>query len=344
MFQDEGHSGAHAGPPGAGAAAGPGRPGLRGRGAGLVPGPAGPQVRLPGAAGRGVRPGRGPGGVRQERPARGQPRRPAAGPVPGRVRRVREGPADGAVPARQGLPRPGRQRERAVRRPVRLPVRPQDPAGRRPLRGPPARGRASGGAVPPLRRRRRHHRGPGPLADRPGRSHPDRQAPLGPVGDLGHAAQPRLRRPRRVRQDPGHPRAARAEPGRPAAGTHHAAAGQDRGPAARGVDRDPRPGHRGRGHLRPGAAAAGRQQEVRDPRQQGPVPAAGPGRLRGLRLRLLPHLHPDRPAKIYYYRCLGSDNYRYEGGRVCGNKPVRADYLDTRSCGTTSPACSPTRP
>ena len=32
--------------------------------------------------------------------------------------------------------------------------------------------------------------------------------------------------------------------------------------------------------------------------------------------------------KIYYYRCLGSDNYRYEHGRVCGNKPVRADYLD----------------
>jgi site-specific DNA recombinase len=32
---------------------------------------------------------------------------------------------------------------------------------------------------------------------------------------------------------------------------------------------------------------------------------------------------------IYYYRCLGSDDYRYEGGRVCANKPVRADYLDT---------------
>jgi site-specific DNA recombinase len=32
---------------------------------------------------------------------------------------------------------------------------------------------------------------------------------------------------------------------------------------------------------------------------------------------------------IYYYRCLGSDNYRYEGGRVCHNQPVRADYLDT---------------
>jgi site-specific DNA recombinase len=32
--------------------------------------------------------------------------------------------------------------------------------------------------------------------------------------------------------------------------------------------------------------------------------------------------------KIYYYRCLGSDDYRYPGGRVCGNKPVRAGYVD----------------
>jgi site-specific DNA recombinase len=32
--------------------------------------------------------------------------------------------------------------------------------------------------------------------------------------------------------------------------------------------------------------------------------------------------------KIYYYRCLGSDDYRYQGGRICGNKPVRADFLD----------------
>ncbi len=32
--------------------------------------------------------------------------------------------------------------------------------------------------------------------------------------------------------------------------------------------------------------------------------------------------------KIYYYRCLGSDDYRYPAGRICDNKPVRADYLD----------------
>jgi site-specific DNA recombinase len=32
--------------------------------------------------------------------------------------------------------------------------------------------------------------------------------------------------------------------------------------------------------------------------------------------------------KIYYYRCLGSDDYRYQGGRVCASNPARADYAD----------------
>jgi len=31
---------------------------------------------------------------------------------------------------------------------------------------------------------------------------------------------------------------------------------------------------------------------------------------------------------IYYYRCIGSDNYRFAGGRVCSNRPIRADELD----------------
>jgi DNA invertase Pin-like site-specific DNA recombinase len=35
-----------------------------------------------------------------------------------------------------------------------------------------------------------------------------------------------------------------------------------------------------------------------------------------------------KTRKLYYYRCLGSDDYRYEHGRVCNNQPVRADYLD----------------
>ena len=32
--------------------------------------------------------------------------------------------------------------------------------------------------------------------------------------------------------------------------------------------------------------------------------------------------------KIHYYRCLGSDNYRYENGAKCNSKPIRQDYLD----------------
>ena len=32
--------------------------------------------------------------------------------------------------------------------------------------------------------------------------------------------------------------------------------------------------------------------------------------------------------KLYYYRCLGSDDYRYPNGRLCDNRPVRQDHLD----------------
>jgi site-specific DNA recombinase len=32
--------------------------------------------------------------------------------------------------------------------------------------------------------------------------------------------------------------------------------------------------------------------------------------------------------KIYYYRCLGSDRWRYLGGAVCNSRPVRQDLLD----------------
>lgn len=32
--------------------------------------------------------------------------------------------------------------------------------------------------------------------------------------------------------------------------------------------------------------------------------------------------------KIYYYRCLGSDDWRHRGKRICANLPIRQDYLD----------------
>ena len=40
------------------------------------------------------------------------------------------------------------------------------------------------------------------------------------------------------------------------------------------------------------------------------------------------HTTTSAGNKIFYYRCIGSDNYRFEHGRVCHSKPVRADYLD----------------
>jgi site-specific DNA recombinase len=32
--------------------------------------------------------------------------------------------------------------------------------------------------------------------------------------------------------------------------------------------------------------------------------------------------------KIVYYRCIGSDGWRHEGGKICDNRPVRADQLE----------------
>jgi site-specific DNA recombinase len=40
------------------------------------------------------------------------------------------------------------------------------------------------------------------------------------------------------------------------------------------------------------------------------------------------HTTTSAGNKIFYYRCIGSDNYRFEHGRVCHSRPVRADYLD----------------
>jgi site-specific DNA recombinase len=40
------------------------------------------------------------------------------------------------------------------------------------------------------------------------------------------------------------------------------------------------------------------------------------------------HTTTSSGKKIYYYRCFGSDAYRFEGVRKCGCKPVRQDYLD----------------
>ena len=60
-----------------------------------------------------------------------------------------------------------------------------------------------------------------------------------------------------------------------------------------------------------------------------PTLLQGHPRLPRVRLRLLPLLDPhDETSVIYYYRCIGSDNYRHIGGRVCHSRPIRADELE----------------
>ena len=92
---------------------------------------------------------------------------------------------------------------------------------------------------------------------------------------------------------------------------------------------DPGPGHRGPGHLRPG------RPRLADNKRFAARNTKVPSLLQGLAACSACGYGYYRTStrttsqKIYYYRCLGSDDYRYEGGRVCGNKPVRADYLDT---------------
>jgi site-specific DNA recombinase len=75
-------------------------------------------------------------------------------------------------------------------------------------------------------------------------------------------------------------------------------AGRITGRAVKTIDRPadewvhiPVPRHHQPRDLRAGRAAAGRQQAVRVPQLQGPLPAAGPGRLFPLRIRLLPRPH-----------------------------------------------------
>ena len=56
--------------------------------------------------------------------------------------------------------------------------------------------------------------------------------------------------------------------------------------------------------------------------------APGHPRLPRVRLRLLPNHNPHHQQADLHYRCIGSDNYRQIGGRVCHSRPIRADQLD----------------
>ena len=259
----------------------------------LLAGPAGPQVRLPGAADRGVRQGRHHAWCSSRARAATAPRTQLLVQFQGMIAEYETRPDPGTDPPRQDPPGQGRHGQRALRAPrsaTATSARASTPSARYEIVAHEAAIVAE--LFAPLRRRRGRDRRAGPLADRPGRADPHRQDPLGPLGGLGHAAQPRLRRAGLLRQDDAHRTDRRAQPHRPAGRARHAPALHGHRPAPRGLARDPRPRAGRRGHLAAGPAAAGRQQALRLPQQQESLAAARPVRLRRLRLRLLPHLDP----------------------------------------------------
>ena len=114
-----------------------------------------------------------------------------------------------------------------------------------------------------------------------------------------------------------------------AAGRAQHAAALHRGrPAPRRLAGDPRPRTGRRGHLASGPATA------EDNKRYASRNSTNPSLLQGICVCASCGYAYYRTSTrtttkiIYYYRCLGSDDYRYEHGRVCANKPVRADYLD----------------
>ena len=95
-------------------------------------------------------------------------------------------------------------------------------------------------------------------------------------------------------QNPQRRAARRDQPGRPPGRPVHPDRAQDHRPAQGRIDRHRGPGDHHRADLRPGRTTPGRQQTIRRPEHQDPVPAAGPDRVRRLRLPLLPDQHPHR--------------------------------------------------
>jgi len=132
------------------------------------------------------------------------------------------------------------------------------------------------------------------VATRTGKSRWDRSVIWGMLRNPAYAGRAVFGKTMTVNDrqpDPG------AEPDRAPRRPRHPAGDQGGGPAPRGVAGDRRAGDHQRGHLRAGGPPAGRQQTLRRPQHQGPVPAPRPDGLLGLRIRLLPHLRADHPRQ-----------------------------------------------
>ena len=193
-----------------------------------------------------------------------------------------------------------------------------------------ARGGPGRRAVPPLRRRGRLDRRPDPLADRAAACPP---APARPAGTASvvwgmlrnpaYAGRAVFGKTMAVHESPGLNRRARL------AGRVTPRAGQDRRPAPRGVGRTSPSRQSSPRRPSTGSRSGWKTTNASPPataksrpccRAWPPAPAADTATT------------APRPApptrRSTTTGAWARDDYRYEGGRVCANKPVRADYLD----------------
>ena len=156
-----------------------------------------------------------------------------------------------------------------------------------------------------------------------------RQARVGSLDGVGDAAQPCLPRTGRVRQDADHRPAREAHPSGPRARRAPRPPRDRRDVAPEQWTQHPGPSADHRGDLRARSGAPAGEQAL-SPNATAREPALLKGILVCRDCGYACWRTSARTTKrvIYYYRCIGSDNYRFVGGRVCANRPIRADELD----------------
>ena len=140
------------------------------------------------------------------------------------------------------------------------------------------------------------------------------------------ATPPTAGRPRSGRPRPSSATASRRAPPAPAASA--TAAASPRGPVGGEVDADRGPGARQRGDLRARAGRLADNAHFAKRNTKQPTLLQGILVCRECGYACYRTSTRTTNKRIYYYRCIGSDNYRHIGGRVCHSRPIRADELD----------------
>ena len=182
-----------------------------------------------------------------------------------------------------------------------------------------------------------------PLADGAGDPDPHRQAGVGSLDGLGDAAQPRLPRPGRLRQDARSPTGTASRRAPPAHAASATAAGR---PASTSRPSSGRSSPSRRSS--PTSSSRSRRQRLatqralRQAQHQAADAAAGHARLPRVRLRLLPHLARARPTSGSTTTAASARTTTATSAGASATAARSAPTSSTSSSGTRSAGCSRT--